>query len=48
MFRLLNTKPAGAKLFAINMKDLTLKTIITKDKIAMTENVPKDIHAEGT
>ena len=30
------------------MKDLFLKISITKDKIAITENVPRDIHAEGT
>jgi hypothetical protein len=45
---ILNTKPDGAKLFAINIKDLFLKISITKDKIAITEKVPKDIHADGT
>ena len=45
---ILKTKPAGAKLFAINTKDLILKIIIEKDKIAITEKVPRDIQAEGT
>ena len=40
--------PDGAKLLAININDLFLKINITKDKIAITEKVPKDIHAEGT
>ena len=44
---ILKTKPAGAKLFAINTKDLILKIIIEKDKIAITEKVPRDIQAEG-
>ena len=45
---ILNTNPDGAKLLAININDLFLKINITKDKIAITEKVPRDIHAEGT
>ena len=45
---ILNNKPAGAKLFEIIINDLFLKTKIKKDKIAIIENVPKDIQAEGT
>ena len=45
---ILNTKPDGAKLFAIIMKDLFLKISITNDKIEITEKVPNDIHADGT
>ena len=40
-----NNKLHSTTIIALNN---LLKTIITKDKIAMTENVPKDIHAEGT
>ena len=45
---ILNTKPDGAKLFTIKINDLFLKINITKDKIAIIEKVPKDIHADGT
>jgi hypothetical protein len=45
---MLKTKPDGAKLFAINGKFLFLNIKIPNDKIEIIENIPSDIHAEGT
>ena len=45
---ILNIKPDGAKLFAIVMKYLFLKIKLPRDKNAITENIPIDVHADGT
>ena len=45
---ILNIKPEGAKLFAIVKKYLFLKIKLPRDKIAITENIPTDVHADGT
>ena len=43
-----NNIPDGAKLFVIKIKFLFLNIKIKTDKIAISENIPNDIHAEGT
>ena len=45
---ILNIKPEGARLFAIVEKYLFLKIKFPKDKIAITEKIPNDVHADGT
>ena len=45
---ILNSNPEGAKLFAINEKFLFLKISIPKDKTEIKENIPNEIHADGT
>tara|TARA_B100000989_G_scaffold260122_1_gene210602 strand:+ start:253 stop:522 length:270 start_codon:yes stop_codon:yes gene_type:complete len=45
---ILNVRPEGARLFAIVEKYLFLKTKLPNDKIATTEKIPNDVHADGT
>ena len=45
---MLNSNPEGARLFAIIEKFLFLNIKIPKLKIEIKENIPSDIHAEGT
>ena len=45
---ILNKKPDGAKLLDIKEKFLFLKMKLNKDKKAINENIPSDIHADGT
>ena len=44
----LNTNPEGAKLFAIKKNILFLKTITKIERVAINENMPSEIHADGT
>ena len=44
----LNINPEGAKLFAIKKNTLFLKRITIIDRVAIKENIPSEIHAEGT
>tara|TARA_B100001540_G_C15347461_1_gene435291 strand:+ start:294 stop:548 length:255 start_codon:yes stop_codon:yes gene_type:complete len=45
---ILNKNPEGARLFAISEKFLFLKIKIPNDKIEIKENIPNEIHADGT
>ena len=42
------TNPEGAKLFAIKKNILFLKTITKIERVAINENMPSEIHADGT
>ena len=44
----LNTNPEGAKLFAIKKNNLFLNIITIIDRTAIKENIPSEIHADGT
>ena len=44
----LNINPDGAKLFATKKNTLFLKMITITEKDAIKENIPSEIHAEGT
>ena len=44
----LKTRPDGAKLFAMITKFLFLKIKMPKDRKAMNEKIPREIHAAGT
>ena len=44
----LKINPDGAKLFVINTKFLFLKIKTPRDKKAIIENIPREIHADGT
>ena len=43
-----NRIPEGAKLFEIKIKFLFLNKKTERDNIAIKENIPTEIHAEGT
>ena len=45
---MLKRNPVGAKLFDIKLKFLFLKIKLPNDKIPINENIPKEIHADGT
>ena len=44
----LKINPDGAKLFDISTKFLFLKIITPRDKKAIIEKIPREIHADGT